>query len=248
MTATGGAPRQVSVVVDSERMTALGVTTSDVTNTVRRNATQIRFLGELEDGTGRTSVMLDGRPKGIHSLAEAQVGSTPVKLRHVGDVGFGTARKDNLFRVNGQPAVGVIIFQEQGANLVRLGETLRERVEELRAELQPVGLDLIIGFDGSEAVEDQIGHLGKLGLSGFLVALVVLFLFLREWRAVAVVAVAVPVSLLAALCLLFLLGLSLNLITLFGLALAVVSSSTTASWCSRPFSAGSSAGRASMMR
>ncbi len=221
VTATGGAPRQVSVVVDSERMTALGVTTADVTNTVRRNATQIRFLGEIEDGTGRTSVMLDGRPKGIHSFAEAQVGNTPVKLRHVGDVGFGNARKDNEFRVNGQPAVGVIIFQEQGANLVRLGQTLRDRVEALRAELRPVGLDLVVGFDGSEAVEDQIGHLGQLGFSGFLVALVVLYLFLREWRAVAVVAVAVPVSLLAALCLLFLLGLSLNLITLFGLALAI---------------------------
>ena len=91
----------------------------------------------------------------------------------------------------------------------------------MREELQPLGLDLVIGFDGADLVEEQIDRLGWLGASGFAISLVVLFLFLREWRAVAVVGVAVPVSLLAALAMLYLVGQSLNLITLFGLALAV---------------------------
>ena len=79
----------------------------------------------------------------------------------------------------------------------------------------------MVGFDAAELVEDQIARLARLGASGFAIALVVLFLFLRGWRAVAVVAVAVPVSLLAALAMLYLAGQSLNLITIFGLALAV---------------------------
>ena len=218
----GGAGRQVTVTVDPDRAAALGVTTDAVSRSVSRNVGHLEFLGNLESEAGRLPVVLDGRPTGLISLGEARIQpDLPVRLRHVSELRYGSGREEVLFRVNGQPAVGLILFQEEGANLVRLGRQLRDRVDEMRAELQPLGLDLVIGFDAAELVEDQITRLSQLGATGFAIALVVLFLFLRRWRAVAVVAVAVPVSLLAALALLYLLGQSLNLITLFGLALAV---------------------------
>ena len=221
-TTGGGAGRQVTVAVDPDRIAALGVTTEAVTESVNRNVGHLRYLGKLESGAGRMPVLLDGRPSGLHSLGEVRVDpERPVLLRHVSDLGYGSRREEVRFRVNGQPAVGVIVFQEEGANLVRLGRRLRARVAELQDELRPLGLDLVIGFDAAELVEDQIARLARLGASGFAIALVVLFLFLRGWRAVAVVAVAVPVSLLAALAMLYLVGQSLNLITIFGLALAV---------------------------
>ena len=221
-TTGGGAGRQVTVAVDPDRIAALGVTTEAVTESVNRNVGHLRYLGKLESGAGRMPVLLDGRPSGLHSLGEVRVDpERPVLLRHVSDLGYGSGREEVRFRVNGQPAVGVIVFQEEGANLVRLGRRLRARVVELQDELRPLGLDLVIGFDAAELVEDQIARLARLGASGFAIALVVLFLFLRGWRAVAVVAVAVPVSLLAALAMLYLVGQSLNLITIFGLALAV---------------------------
>ena len=221
-TTGGGAGRQVTVAVDPDRIAALGVTTEDVTRSVDRAVGRLRFLGKLESEAGRMPVLLDGRPPGLHSLGEVRVDpERPVRLRHVSDLRYGPGREEVRFRVNGQPAVGVIVFQEEGANLVRLGRRLRARAAELREELRPLGLDLVVGFDAAELVEDQIARLARLGASGFAVALVVLFLFLRGWRAVAVVAVAVPVSLLAALAMLYLVGQSLNLITIFGLALAV---------------------------
>ena len=218
----GGAGRQVTVTVDADRAAALGVTTDAVSRAVGSNVGHLEFLGKLESEAGRMPVMLDGRPAGLRSLGEARVQpDRPVLLRHVSDLSYGSGREERLFRVNGQPAVGLILFQEEGANLVRLGRQLRQRVTGLREELRPLGLDLVIGFDAAKLVDDQIAHLTRLGASGFAIALVVLFLFLRRWRAVAVVAVAVPVSLLAALSALYLLGQSLNLIVLFGLALAV---------------------------
>ena len=221
-TTSGGAGRQVTVTVDPDRTAALGVTTDAVTQSVNSNVGHLRFLGTLESEAGRMPVILDGRPAGLHSLGEIRVDANrPVLLRHVSDLRYGSGREESLLRVNGQPAVGVVVFQEQGANLVRLGRQLRARVAELQTELRPLGLDLVIGFDAADIVEDQITRLARLGASGFVIALVVLFLFLRRWRAVAVVAVAVPVSLLAALPMLYLVGQSLNLITLFGLALAV---------------------------
>ena len=219
---SGGAGRQVTVAVDPDRVAALGVTTEDVTRAVNRNVGHLRFLGKLESEAGRMPVVLDGRPPGLHSLGEVRVDpERPVLLRHVSELRYGSGREEARFRVNGQPAVGVVVFQEEGANLVRLGRRLRARVAELQNELRPLGLDLVIGFDAADLVEDQIARLARLGAAGFGIALAVLFLFLRGWRAVAVVAVAVPVSLLAALAMLYLVGQSLNLITIFGLALAV---------------------------
>ena len=218
----GGAGRQVTVTVDPDRAAALGVTTGAVSRSVENNVGHLEFLGKLESEAGRMPVILDGRPAGLTSLGEARVQpDLPVLLRHVSDLSYGSGREEMLSRVNGQPAVVLVLFQEEGANLVRLGRQLRERMTRMREELRPLGLDLVIGFDAADLVEGQITRLARLGATGFAIALVVLYLFLRQWRAVGVVAVAVPVSLLAALSLLYLVGQSLNLITLFGLALAV---------------------------
>ena len=220
--ATGGARQQVTVTVDPDRTAALGFTTQAVTDMVRRTVGRMKFVGGLEDETGRTAVILDGRPVSIHALANSRIASDkPALLGHVSDVAIGTGREERLFRVNGQPAVGMVIYKEQGTNLIRLGRTLRDRVDEIREELIPQGLDLVIGFDAAEAVDDQIRHLSKLGVSGFTIALIVLFFFLRQWRAVAVVGIAVPVSLCAALSMLFAAGQTLNLVSLFGLMLVI---------------------------
>mgnify|MGYP003323322141 CR=1 FL=1 len=221
-TATGGAKRQVTVTVDPERTTAVGLSVEGVLNMVQRTVGRMLYTGSLDNEDGRTAVMLDGRPVGVNSLANARVEyNSPALLRHTSDVVIGPGREERLFRVNGKPAVGLALFQEQDSNLVRLGRTIRERVEEVRLELKPQGLDLVIGFDAADAIETQIKHLSKLGASGFAIALVVLFFFLRQWRAVAVVGLAVPVSLLTALAFLFLVGQSLNLVSLFGLMIAI---------------------------
>ncbi len=218
----GGAGRQVTVRVDPDRCAALGVTPEQVIAAINRSVSRLSFLGGLEDASGRTAVILDGRPRGEVSLAGIRIlGEAPVLLRHVAEIDRGAGRERFLFRVNGRPAVGLFVFQDEGANLVRLGRALRRHVDRLREELRPLGVDLVISFDGAELIEDQIDRLQQLAASGFVIALLVLYLFLRHWRAVAVVAVAVPVSLLVALALLYLGGQTLNLITLFGLAVGI---------------------------
>ena len=220
--ATGGARRQVTVTVDPQRVVAAGVTPMEVVNAVRRNVQQAQHAGTLESENGRQDVLVEGRPPGLPAFNNLRIRpGSPATLGHVADIGLGVAPNQTYLRVNGEPAVGVVIYQEQGANLIRLGRALRERMTELRAEVAPLGLDLVIGSDASEVVQTQIGHLGRLALSGYLIALVVLFLFLREWRAVAVVGVAVPVSLLAAIALLYLFDQTLNVISLIGLSLSI---------------------------
>ena len=220
--ATGGARQQLTVTVDPQRVVAAGVTPMEVIGAVSRNMAQTRHVGNLESADGRQQVLMEGHPPGLHGFRNLRLRpDRPAKLGHIADIAFGVAPDQSYLRVNGEPAVGVVIYQEQGANLIRLGRALRERVEELREEVAPLGLDLVVGSDAAETVEKQIGHLGKLALSGYLIALAVLFLFLREWRAVSVVGVAVPVSLLAAIALLYLFDQTLNVLSLIGLSLSI---------------------------
>ena len=115
---SGGAGRQVTVAVDPDRIAALGVTTGAVTESVNRNVGHLRFLGKLESEAGRMPVVLDGRPPGLHSLGEVRVDpERPVLLRHVSELRYGSGREEARFRVNGQPAVGVVVFQELDAVL-----------------------------------------------------------------------------------------------------------------------------------
>jgi multidrug efflux pump subunit AcrB/ABC-type multidrug transport system ATPase subunit len=218
----GGAPEEVTVQIDPNRCAALGISPSSVGTSLSRSVQRLRFLGGLEDEDSRTAVMLDGRPRGTHAIAETRVElDKPVLIHHVAVVERGTGQKDMLFRVNSKPSVGLIVFKEEGANLVKLGRELRARLKSLGDEFRSYGIEFLIGFDGAEYVEKLIDRLKQLALSGFLIALVVLFLFIRQARAVCVVAVAVPVSLLAALAMLFVGSYSLNLITLFGLAVGI---------------------------
>lgn len=220
--ASGGAAREITVRIDPDLCAAEGVTPDQATAAVAGAVQRLRYLGKADGPGGGTSVMIDGRPGGVISLGETRIdASRPVLLRHVAEIFQGPGLEETEFRVNGRAAVGIVVFQEEGANLVRLGRKVRERLTDIETETDAFGIKMVIGFDAAEAVEDQLNRLKGLALTGFGVALVVLFLFLRRLRAVAVVAVAVPVSLLTAVALLYIGGLSLNLITLFGLAVGI---------------------------
>jgi len=220
--AGGGAPREMTVEIDPDLCAAEGVEPGEVTAALDRSVRRLQFLGGSEDEAGRTAVVLDGRPRGVVSLGNIRIRpDRATLLRHVAHVELGTGREEMLFRVNGKPTVALVIFQDEGANLIRLGRDVRERLDGLSDEFADYGLEFVINFDAAEVVEEQLDRLKWLACGGFVIALVVLFLFLRQWRAVAVVAIAVPASLLTALALLFLTGQSINLITLFGLAVGI---------------------------
>lgn len=219
---TGGAPREVTVWLDYDLCAELGIQPTEVSSALQRSVRGLRYLGSAEENKQRFSVLLDGRPGGIVSLGDIRIKpDSPILLRHVAEIEMGTTQQTSVFRINGEAAVGLIVFQDEGANLVQLGEDVRARLASLEQEFSPFGVGFVIGFDAAQTVQDQLQRLQQLAISGFLIALLVLFLFLRELRAVAVVAIAVPISLLAAGAMLFLSGYTLNLVTLTGLVIGV---------------------------
>jgi multidrug efflux pump subunit AcrB/ABC-type multidrug transport system ATPase subunit len=220
--ANGGAPREVTIWIDPERCAALGVRPEQVTRLLSQAVQPLRSLGGAEKFGRRWQIVLDGRPGGLARLGELRIDPRrPVLLRHVANIEMATARINSAFRINGRDAAALVVYQEDGANLLQLGRDLRARVETLRAQWNPYGIDFRISFDAAETVEQRIDRLQHLALSGFAIALIVLYLFLREWRAVAVVAVAGPVSLLIAGAMLYLGGYTLNMVTMLGLVVGM---------------------------
>ncbi len=218
----GGASEEITVMIDPDKCSALGLTAQHVAQALSRSVQRLKYLGGLEDHLSRKPIMLDGRPKGPVELGEVRITpDRPILIRHVAEVSRGTGLKENLFRINSKPAVGLTIVKDEEANLVKLGRDLRGRIEELREEFSQYGIDFKIGFDGAEEVENQINRLKKLAVSGYIISLVVLFLFIRRPGALAVVAIAVPVSLLASMAFLYTGGYTINIISLIGLAVGV---------------------------
>jgi multidrug efflux pump subunit AcrB/ABC-type multidrug transport system ATPase subunit len=218
----GGAPEEITVRVDSDKCSALGISPQGVSEALTRSVQRLKFLGGLEDASTRTPVILDGRPKGVYELGELRI--TPdrsILIRHVAEVTKGTGRKENIYRVNSKPSVALAVFKEEGANLVELGKEIQVRLTELKTEFKPYGIDFITGFDAAKTVEKQIDRLKQLAFSGFIISLMILFLFIKRLRAVTVVAIAVPVSLLSSMAFLYTGGFTLNLVTLVGLAVGV---------------------------
>ena len=218
----GGAPEEITVRIDPDKCSALGVSPQSVSETLSRSVQRLRFLGGFEESSTRKSVMLDGRPRGPFELGELRLSpDSPVLIRDIADVSKGVGRQDSIYRINSKPSVALAVFKDEDANLVELGKSLRERVKELRKEFKPYGIDFLIGDDAAHIVEVQIDRLKKLALSGFIISLIILFLFIRRPRAVTVLAVSVPVSLLASMAFLYTGGYTINIVTLIGLAMGV---------------------------
>ncbi len=218
----GAAPRQVTVTLDEDLAAALGVDPDRVRAALLRASARMAWAGNLRSGSERRAVLVDGRPRGLASLERVLVDpARGVRLGHVARVELGAGRRESAFLVDGRPGVGLVVFKDEEGNLVRVGRALRARLDRLGREFAPRGIRFVVGTDAARMVENQLRRLERLAAGGFVVALVVLFLFLRQLRAVLVVAIAVPVSLLLALAGLYLLGDSLNLVTLFGLAVGI---------------------------
>lgn len=213
---------QLEIVFDPYRMAALGLDLDSLIARIRssgnvsggfapvgRREYTVRFAGQFVGDQWAEMIVAynDGRPVKLGEIAEVRQGHEPLR---------GFAYRD------GAPAFYIQLFAATNANTVELMAELKEQVTRLNADhLSRADLELVLSFDSSEHIKRAIALVqGNLGL-GIVLAMGLLYLMLRGWRATALIALTIPFSLLAALLALDWLGRSLNIISLAGLAFAV---------------------------
>ncbi|MBK1733914.1 acriflavin resistance protein [Halorhodospira abdelmalekii] len=218
----GGLAREIEIAVDRGRLHAAGLALEDVRDALRDADFEVA-AGSREDDRYERGLRVPGRLSDLDALPQLVVGrgddGARVRLGDVAEVRDTYARETRRIRVDGDPGVRLGVRARTDANTVATAQALRAEIERIRTELPQVGL--VVVRDTAVYIERSMHNLGRMILFGGVLALLVMLVFMRDLRAAAVAAVAIPVSLITTFALIYFAGFTLNLMTLGGMALGV---------------------------
>ena len=218
----GGLTREIQVDVDEGRLAAYGLTVEEVADALAARNVNLAGGSVYEDEARylvRTLSELD-TPDRIGAVIVRENEGRRVRVADVAEVRAGFRDQEVILRENDAEGVEVRIFKEGDANTVFVAEGIRNRLEEI-GDSVPAGIALATLFDQSRFIEEAISEVVANAWQGGLLAILVIGLFLRDRRATTVVALAIPVSVIGTFFVMQQMGLSLNIMSLGGLALGV---------------------------
>jgi HAE1 family hydrophobic/amphiphilic exporter-1 len=218
----GGQSAIVKVELSQNRLEAYGLT---ITGIARTLATQNLELGagSIVDGARNYSIRTTGEYQAIQDIAETVVAKrngADIRLRDLGDVTLGHADEVSAVYINGEPGVYLSVSKQSGTNSVTVADKVYKRVEGLQSTLPP-DISLEITQDNTTQIRDMIDELVNAAITGVILAIAVLFIFLRNIKSTVIIGISIPFSIVVTLLVMNLTGLTLNMMTLTGLILGV---------------------------
>ncbi len=215
----GGVDREIEVILDPAKMQALGVTASQL-NSVLRQANIDAAGGLAEVGGTRQSVRVLGNNDSAYELSQRQIqlgGGRTIRLADVATVRDGFSERTSIGEVDNREVVNFYMSRARGASDVTVFDEAKEKIAQIEAE-NP-GVKFIPLFNTVKYTESQYKSSMAALIEGALLAVVVVFLFLRDWRATFISSVAIPLSAIPTFFFMDLLGFNLNFLSLLALAL-----------------------------
>ena len=217
----GGVYREIRVELDRERLRAFGLTILDVEQALaRENATLP--TGTVKSGLDDLYIRSLGEYRSLTEIERtviASPGGRPVRIRDVGEVRDTYEDVRYLVEMNGVPAISLGVQKQSGGNTVAVARAVRREAERINEERDDIQLTVVV--DQSEFIRQSISTVQSSAIWGSLLAVLVLYLFLRNRSSTAIITVAIPISVIATFALLFFGGMTLNQMTFGGLALGV---------------------------
>ncbi|MEN3375472.1 MAG: hypothetical protein V7604_827 [Hyphomicrobiales bacterium] len=228
VTVFGAGQYSMRVWLDPEKLKARGLTAQDVTQALQQQSQQVAAgqIGAPPTPTGQPfqyTVTVQGRladPDQFEDVIVKTDGGAITRVRDVGRVELGAQSYGQIFKVNDQPAAGIAVFQSPGANALNVQKAVEKRINELSREF-PRGLTAAVPFDTTKFVDEAIKEVYKTLIEAAVLVLVVILIFLQDWRAMLIPATTVPVTIIGAFAAMAALGFSVNLSTLFAIVLAI---------------------------
>ncbi len=219
----GRRERTIRVELDLDRMAGFDVTAQDIRQAFATEHVQLPG-GFLVAGSTEMLIKIDlefHSPEELEEMIVRYADGAPVRLRDVGEVVDGLADFRSIARFNGRPNVGLGIVKIAGANTVAIVDEVKDRLENEIIPQLPPGMNIEIASDDSEFIREIVRALQEHLVEGALLAALVVLFFLRTWRGTVIIALAIPVSLLAAVAAIYLLGYTFNTMTLLALLLLI---------------------------
>ena len=222
VTIIGGRERQINVWVDPDKMRSYNITAGEVSNGLKTQNVEFPS-GRIDEGSTETSVRTMGKirkPQEFADVVVATRGNYQVKVKDIGYVEDGAEELRTEARLDGQPAVTLVVSKQSGQNTVAVARELKERLKELEPTL-PAGYKMQIIGDNSIFIENSLKSIEEHLIIGGLLAVVVVFLFLWNFRTTLIAALAIPTSIISTFALMYAMGYTLNSITMLSLTLMV---------------------------
>ncbi len=226
----GARDYSMRVWLNPDRMAQLGVTPADVAAAIGAQNAQYAAgkIGAEPAPPGQEigyTVTARGRlvqPEEFGEIVLRASGPNGVlRLKDVARVELGAQSYDQSSYVDGKPSIAIGVFLQSGANALDVGDAVKAKMAELKRERFPQDVDYAIPYDTTLFVSASIHEVAKTVIEAALIVLVVVFVFLQTWRATLIPMLAVPVSLIGTFAGLWLLGFSINTLTLFAMVLAI---------------------------
>ena len=229
VTVFGARDYAMRVWLKPDRMSQLGITTADVANALRAQNAQYAAgkIGAEPALPGQSlvyTVTASGRlvePEQFGEIVIRAAGASGVlRLKDIARLELGAANYDTFNTLDGKPTISMATYLQPGANALEVAESVRRRMRELKTAF-PQDIDFAIPFDTTLFVDSSIKEVTKTIFEAALLVVLVVYLFLQNWRATLIPMVAVPVSLIGTFAGLWAVGFSINTLTLFAMVLAI---------------------------
>ncbi|MBU2690817.1 MAG: efflux RND transporter permease subunit [Candidatus Eisenbacteria bacterium] len=221
----GGLEEEIHVEIETQRLDALGIPISQVTE--RLAAENVNLTGGLlKDGEAEFLVRTLNEyssPQDMEEIVIAQIDSALIKLSDVGTVTRGHIERDVVTRINGREGVEIAVFKEGDANTVSVSATVRERLAEFQSRFGDLlgDAEVTIVVDQATFIEQSVGEVLNTAVIGGILAVLILFLFLRRLKGTTIISLSIPISVIATFFLMYATDVSLNVMSLGGLALGI---------------------------
>ena len=217
----GGLEREIQITIEPDRLRALQLSLDTIRSAIR-DANISLPAGTIKAGNTEIRLRTPGEMTSVDQLRDLVVdrrNNTPIYLKQVAEVIDTHSEITRIVRINGKPGVRLSIRKQSGTNTVEVAQKAKAVIEQINRDFPQIKLISII--DTSDYIKRSLANVGRTILFGGLLAALVLLVFLRNIRATLVVIIAIPVAILSTFAMMYFGGLTLNLMTLGGLALGV---------------------------
>jgi multidrug efflux pump len=208
--------------MDPIRMASYGVTPMDVLAKVQSENVELPS-GRIEGANIELSVRTKSRlvtPDDFNDLIIRESNNNIVRFRDVGKAELGALNERSIMKRDGIPMVGVVLVPLPGSNAIEIVDEFYVRLEHIKRDLPP-DIQLGIGFDSTQYIRSSLYEVQETVILAFLLVVVVIFLFLRDWRTTFIPAITIPISLIGTFFIMYLMDFSINVLTLLGIVLSV---------------------------
>ena len=218
----GGKENSIEIRLNEKACKANGISIGQIRTLLNNNGAKKAFVGKVFDGSNKLFVNVSSEYTDVKDIGNLIVKNTgPVLLKDVAEIIFGVKEQSSYSRVNGLDAVTVSLANDNQANLIDLSHIAIKEVNELNKSLASAGVEIVVQNNNSEIMEKNINQIIDLAITGGLLAILILWFFLRNIRLVAIIAVSIPVSVYSAFNFFYASNISINSLTLVGMALAI---------------------------